>query len=85
MSKLVTIAKGLASHQTAIGRIDPDDSSMAICSIGIRHHGPIPDSGTTAEVPYSRHRLLHEVGRSRSLGHHHIKERTELRLEEYNL
>ena len=40
---------------------------MAICSVGIKHHGTIPNSGATAEVPYSWHRLLHKVGRAKAL------------------
>ena len=37
-------------HQTAIRRVDPDDNPMAICSVGIRHHGTIPDSSATTKV-----------------------------------
>ncbi|XP_075633391.1 uncharacterized protein LOC142605849 [Castanea sativa] len=37
---------------------------MGFCSMGTGHHGPIPDSNETAEVPSSRHELLHQMGRS---------------------
>jgi len=46
-------------HQTANKIIDPDDSPIAIRSMGTRDHGSIPNSNAIAEVPYSWHRLLH--------------------------
>ena len=71
-------------HQTAIRRVDHDDSPVAIYSVGIRHHRINPNSGAIAEVPYSRHRLLHKVGRSWSSGNHY-KECAMLRLEAHHL
>ena len=51
-------------HQIAVGRINSNNGPVAICSVGIKHHGPIPDSSTVVEIPYSRNRLLHKVGKS---------------------
>ena len=51
-------------HQTANRRAHPNEGPMAFRSIGIEHHGPIPNSNETVAVPNSRHRLLHQMGRS---------------------
>ena len=51
-------------HQTAVERINSNNGPVAICSVGVRHHGPILGSGTAAEIPYNRYRLLHKVSRS---------------------
>jgi len=50
--------------QTAARRVDPNDSSMTVRSVGIRHHGAILDSDIAVEVPQSVHRLLHKMGGS---------------------
>ena len=50
-------------HQIADGRTDPNDGPVAIRLMGIGHHRPIPNSHVAAEVPYSRHRLFHQMGR----------------------
>ena len=72
-------------HQTVVWKVEPNDSPMAVCSVGVRDHGTILDSGTTAEIPYSRHRLLHKVGGNWNLGHHYGEERTKLCLEVHHL
>ena len=51
-------------HKTAVRRIDPYDSPMAVRLVGFRHYEIVPNSGVTAEVPGSGHRLLHEIGGS---------------------
>ena len=51
---------------------------MALCLIGIGHHGSIPNSSPTAKILSGRYRLLPQVGRSQSPGHHHGKERAKL-------
>ncbi|XP_075650465.1 uncharacterized protein LOC142621025 [Castanea sativa] len=48
-------------HQTADRGTHPNDSPVAFFSMGTRHNGPIPNSNETAEVPNSRHRLLHQM------------------------
>ena len=58
------VSKVQQRHQTTVERINPNGNPGDICLVGIRHHGPISNSGTATEVPYSRHRLLHKVGRS---------------------
>ena len=75
------VSKVQQCHQTAVRRVDPNDSPMAVRSVGIRHHRAIPDSSMVAEVPHSRHRLLHKMGGSWSLGHHYGEERVKFRLE----
>ena len=52
-------------HKTAVRRIDPYDSPMAVRLVGFRHYEIVPNSGATAEVPGSGHRLLHEIGGNR--------------------
>ena len=51
----------------------------------IGYHRPIPNSNETTEVPNSQHRLLHQMGKSWSPGHHHREERAKLCLEERRL
>ena len=51
-------------HQTADRRVDPYDSLVAIHLMGVRHHGVVPNSGVTAEITNSGHRLLHKIGGS---------------------
>ena len=58
---------------------------MAVCSVGVRYHRVVPNSGATAEVPDIRHRLLHKMGGSGSLGHHYGKEHAKLRLEIHHM
>ena len=65
------ISKVQQHHQVADGRTNPNDSPVAICSMGTGHHGPILNSNAAAEVPYNRHILFHQMDGSRSLGHHH--------------
>ena len=45
-------------------RAHPDDSFMAFCLMGVRHHRPIPDRGKIVEVPSGRYRLLYQMGGS---------------------
>ena len=42
--------------------------------MGIRYYKPFPNSSQAAEVPSSWHRLLHQMGGSRSLSHYHGKQ-----------
>ena len=83
-------------HQTAIQRADPYDNPISVRSMGVRHHGAVrsvgvrhygavPNSGATAEVPDSRHRVFHKMGGSRSLSHHYGEEREKLHLEVHHM
>ena len=51
---------------------------MALCPIGIKHHRSISNSSSTAKILSGRYRLLPQVGRSQSPGHHHGKEHAKL-------
>ena len=44
---------------------------MAFRVIGVEHHGSIPNNNLTTKIPGGQYRLLHQVGGSRSTGHHH--------------
>ena len=46
-------------HQAAVRKTDTYDSTLAVRTMGTRHHGPIPDGDPTAEILGSRHKLLH--------------------------
>ena len=46
-------------HQAAERRIDPNNSPLAIRSMGTQHNGSIPISNATIEVPCSQYRLFH--------------------------
>ena len=56
-----------ATHKGAHSNNDP----MAIRIVGVGYNGPIPNDGQVVEIPSSWYRLLHQMGRSRSLGHNH--------------
>ena len=51
-------------HQTTNRRANSDGSSMALYSMGVRHHEPIPNGSKTIEVPSGRYRLLYQMGKS---------------------
>ena len=51
-------------HQTADRGAHPNDNLITFCLIGNGHYELIPNSNETAEVPNSRHRLFHQMGRS---------------------
>ena len=72
-------------HQTDNRRTHPNNGPMTFLSMRVGHYGPIPSSNETAKVSNNRHRLLHQMGRSWSPGHHHREERAKLHLEEHNL
>ena len=72
-------------HPTAVWRVDPYDSPMAIRLIGVRHHGVIPNSDVTTEVLNCGHRLFHKMGRSWNLSHHYREERKKLHLEVHHM
>ena len=61
---LCQVSEVYQHHQTANRRAHLDDSSVAFCLIGVRHHGPIPDSGKTVEDPSGWYRLLYQIGES---------------------
>ena len=79
------VSKVQQCHLTTVRGTHPYDNPIAIRSMGVRYHGSFPNSNQVTEVPSSQHRLLHEMGRSRNLSHHHRKEYTELRMEEHSL
>ena len=72
-------------HQTTDGGVHSDDGPMAFRLMGVRYHRPISNSNQIVEVSSSQHRLRHQLGGSRNLGHHHGKERTKFRMEEHYL
>ena len=51
-------------HQTAGRRVDPYDNPVAVHLMGVRHHAVVPNSGVTAKITNSGHRLLHKMGGS---------------------
>ena len=51
-------------HQTTNKRAHRDDNFVAFCLMGVRHYGPIPDSGKITEVPSGRYKLLYQIGGS---------------------
>ena len=53
--------------------------------MGIGHHGFVPNGNLTAEISVGRYRLLHQVGGSRSTGHHHEEKCLKFRMEEHHL
>ena len=53
---------------------------MAVCTMGVRHHGPFPNSLKTAKVSGSRYRLLHQMGGSRTPCHYHREKHPYLRV-----
>ena len=58
---------------------------MAVHSIGIRYHGPLPDSSQAVKVPGSWHQLFHKVSGGRNPSHYHEKEHSEFYLEKHYL
>ena len=85
MSKCVTITRGLPISFGNQQKNSFTDGPMAFCIVGIRHHGSIPNSNSTAKVFGGWYRLLHKVGRSRSTSHHHEEKCARLRMEEHLL
>ena len=47
-------------------RTNADDSTLAVRTMGARHHGTIPNWKGSAQVPSSRNRLLHQMSRGRT-------------------
>ena len=58
---------------------------MSLLTMKARHHRTIPNWTTIAEVFGCSHRLLHQMGRFRTVGHHHQKEHLKLCLEGSNV
>ena len=79
------MSKVQQGHQTANKSTHPNDGPMAFRLMRIGHHGPIPNNNETVEISNSRHRLLHQIGRSQTSGYHHRKEHTKLCLEKHHL
>ena len=59
MSKLATNVRGSATSSDNQQRVYSDDSSVAFCSMEVKHHGPIPNGGKKIEVTSGRYRLLY--------------------------
>ena len=75
-------------HQPAplpIRRTDTYDITLAIRTIGPRHHGTFPHWKMSTKIRGSRHRLLYQLGRSRTISHNNRKEHTKLCLEDSNM
>ena len=70
-----------ATHKGAHSNNDP----MAIRIVGVGYNGPIPNDGQVVEIPSSWYRLLHQMGRSRSLGHNHREKCVQLCNEKHYL
>ena len=51
-------------HPTAVRRIDPYNNPMVVHLVEVKHYETVSNSGVTAEVPDSGHRLLHKMGGS---------------------
>ena len=72
-------------YPTANRGTHSNDNPMAFRLVGIRHHRSIPNSNLIAKIPGGRHRLLHQVGRSRSPGYHHGEECVQLCIKKHHL
>jgi hypothetical protein len=46
------------------------DITMTVCTMGARHYGTV-DWMTVVEFFCGSHRLLHQMGGGRTIGHHH--------------
>ena len=58
---------------------------IAIRSVGIGYHGPVPNGGQAVKVLSSQYRLLHQVGRSRSPGHNRKEKCVKFCMEKHHL
>ena len=54
-------------HPIANRGTHSNDSPMAFCLVGIRHHGSIPTSNLTAKIPGGQYRLLHKWVEAKAL------------------
>ena len=54
-------------------RNNPDDQSLAFCSVGDRFGRIAPDWERWCKIRHRGHRLLHQVGRGRTNEHHHLQ------------
>ena len=72
-------------YPTTVKRTHPDAGPMAFRAMGVGHHGSIPNSNLTIEIPGGWYRLLHQVGGSRSIGHYHGEKCAKLHMEEHYL
>ena len=68
-----------------LGRTNTYIIAFAIRAIGSRHHGTFPYWKTSIKICSSCHWLLHQMGRSRTLGYDNRKEHTKFRLEDSNM
>ena len=62
-----------------------NDGPVAIRIVGVGYNGPVPNDSQTVEIPSSWYRLLHQMGRSRSLGHNHREKCVKLCMEKHHL
>ena len=65
--------------------LTPMTAPMAFRVIGVEHHGSIPNNNSTTKIPGGQYRLLHQVGGSRSTGHHHGEKCAKFCMEEHRL
>ena len=61
---LQQMSKVRPRHRTANRRAHSNDGPVAFRSMGIRYHGPIPNSDEITEVFSGRHRLFYQMGGS---------------------
>ena len=62
-----------------------NDGPVAIRIVGVGYNGPVPNDSQAVEIPSSWYRLLHQMGRSRSLGHNHREKCVKLCMEKHHL
>ena len=64
-----------------IGRIDTDNSTLAVRTVGTQYYGTFLDWMTSVEVPSSHDRLLHQMDRGRAISHNNREKHPKLCLE----
>ena len=72
-------------HTTTNRGTHANERSLAIRLVGIGHSRPFSHGHAAIQVPYCGDRLLYQMGRGRTISHHHRKECPELCLERHHL
>ena len=72
-------------HMIAISRTNNNKRPLAVRPVGIGHSRTYPYGNMTAQVPYPRDRLLHQMGQGRTIGYYHEEKCPKLHLEKYHL
>ena len=66
-------------------RTDTNDVTLVVRTMGVGHHGTIPNRKVLAQVPSSHNRLLHYMGRSRTSSHYNREEHPKFRMEDSDM